>query len=602
MAALLALASTDLYADTAARRFLVIYEDSSTLPANVGIAEGIASRFAEVPLTEREIHNVYLDTLRFPEMARSEALLRVLETKFLDSEIDVVMAVGGAALSFALDHRAELAPNAPIIFGGIDRDTLGNWTREPSVGGVLQFLDAGKTLEFAKTLQPDARQIVVMSGSAKFDRDWAASVRHKIGAEFLETPVTYVSDLSLEGFIETARNLDPDTIVLILTILIDSQGRQFIPREAAAEIAKSSSAPTYGMFNTFVEAGALGGRVTTFPEIGRALAEQALAAVAEGSAGDLPIVELPATNVVNWPELARFGIDTSLVPANARRLYYDPPVWQRYRREISIAFLVLLLQTATIAALLVGMHRRKRLTTELELGRRELAHAARSAQLGQLSGAIAHELNQPLTAILSNAQAAARTLRSDEPDLSELSEILSDIVDDDRRAAAIIRQLRRLMKEGEVEFEMIDLDEVVASTLDLSHSELVARRTEVQFKRSGERLAIHGNMTQLQQVVLNLLLNAADAMKDLAPAERHVLVETSAVGEATCQLAVSDRGPGLSEQEAEGVFKPFVTSKCDGLGLGLSICRSIAKAHGGTLAFDHGAPSGARIVLTLPRP
>ena len=108
-------------------------------------------------------------------------------------------------------------------------------------------------------------------------------------------------------------------------------------------------------------------------------------------------------------------------------------------------------------------------------------------------------------------------------------------------------------------------------------------------------------MTQLQQVVLNLLLNAADAMRDLPPDKRQVLVETKAVGEASCQLAVSDRGPGLSMEVANAAFKPFVTSKSDGLGLGLSICRSIAKAHGGTLAFDQKATSGARIVLTLPR-
>lgn len=158
------------------------------------------------------------------------------------------------------------------------------------------------------------------------------------------------------------------------------------------------------------------------------------------------------------------------------------------------------------------------------------------------------------------------------------------------------------MKEGDVEFEQIDLNEVVSETLALSHSELVARHTNVEFRRGKEQVPVLGNFTQLQQIVLNLLLNAADAMRDLAPGQRHVLVETRMLADGTRQLAVSDHGPGLSAEAASDAFKPFVTSRPDGLGLGLSICRSIAKAHGGTLAFEHDVEIGARIVLALPEP
>jgi signal transduction histidine kinase len=413
--------------------------------------------------------------------------------------------------------------------------------------------------------------------------------------------VSHISDLPLAGYVEAARGYDRNTILLILTILRDATGRAMIPRDAAREIAAASGAPSYGFHSTFLEVGVTGGHVTTFSNIGKTLADGALAAIEGEGRTRLPIAEAPAADVVNWPQLARFGIDTDLVPPDAVRLFYAAPAWQRYWREIALAVTVLLLQSTTIAALIVQMRRRKRATQELEAGRLALAHAARSSQLGQLSGAIAHELNQPLTAILSNAQAGARMLKSKDPELSEISEIFSDIVEDDRRAAAIIRQLRRLMKEGEVDFETMELNDVVTETLELSHSELVARRTDVQFRRSAERLSIHGNETQLQQVVLNLLLNAADAMMDLPPDNRQILVEAKAVDDASCQLIVSDRGPGLSVQEANDVFKPFYTSKSDGLGLGLSICRSIAKAHGGTLAFDQKATSGARIVLTLHR-
>jgi signal transduction histidine kinase len=601
VASVLPLLGTVLHADTPARQFLVIYEHHSSLIANIEISRGIEDRLAEALPTEREVYSVYLDSARFPSNPSSAHFLGQLEDNFSGVSFDAVLAVGPAALTFSLENRGDLAPGAPILFTGIAEQGISEAALPPDVGGVYRAYDMARLVEFAMELQPEASRIVVMAGTAGFDRDLAERARNALGSRFAGLPVSHVSGLSLAEYVEEAQGYDRNAILLLLTFLRDGTGRTMLPSDAARAIAAASGAPTYGFHSTYLEAGVTAGHVTTFPEIGGILADMALGAIEGGGGARLPIAEAPAADVVNWPQLARFGIDTSLVPPDARRLYYDPPVWQRYRREISIAFFVLLLQTATIAALLMQMHRKKRLTTELEAGRRELAYAARGSQLGQLSGAIAHELNQPLTAILSNAQAAARTLRSSDPDLLEISEILSDIIDDDRRAAAIIRQLRRLMKEGDVDFEAIDLDEVVAATLELSHSELVARRTDVEFKRSGERLSIHGNMTQLQQVVLNLLLNAADAMRGLPPDKRQVLVETKADGEASCQLAVSDRGPGLSMEEASAAFKPFVTSKCDGLGLGLSICLSIAKAHGGTLAFDQKVVSGSRIVLTIPR-
>jgi C4-dicarboxylate-specific signal transduction histidine kinase len=159
-----------------------------------------------------------------------------------------------------------------------------------------------------------------------------------------------------------------------------------------------------------------------------------------------------------------------------------------------------------------------------------------------------------------------------------------------------------MMKEGEVIFSPIDLNEVVVATLSLANSELIARQSAVEFRRGQPNVPVLGNMTQLQQVVLNLLMNAAEAMKDLPPAQRRIRCETRVLGDRRRTLSVSDNGPGVSAEAAADAFKPFVTSRPDGLGLGLSICRSIVRAHGGTLDFDPDAQGGARIVLVLPEP
>jgi signal transduction histidine kinase len=209
-------------------------------------------------------------------------------------------------------------------------------------------------------------------------------------------------------------------------------------------------------------------------------------------------------------------------------------------------------------------------------------------------------LNQPLTSILANAEAGARLLDMNPPDLNELKEILEDIADEDRRATAVITQLRQLMVKGEVELERVDLNRAVAATIELAKSELVARQTEVDFRREQRELLVHGNLPQLQQIVLNLILNASEAMSHLPPGEREITIETRALPDGTRQLSVSDRGPGIPSEMREKAFKPFMSGGTTGMGLGLPICRSIALAHGGTLAFDDHEGVGARVILSLP--
>lgn len=598
--AFLADAAHALHADTCPRRFLIIYEHDSALIANTEVAEGIEEKLAEALPTEREIYSVYLDSARFPGNPTSEHFLRLLEDNFAGMTFDAILAIGRGALSFALKNRADLAPDAPILFNAIAGDGIDEADLSPDVGGVLRTYDMAKAVEFAMEIQPAARQVVVMSGSAGFDRNMEQRARDALGTEFAGLPVSYVSDLPLAGYVAAARGYDRDTILLLLTILRDSSGQTILPRDAAKAVAAASGAPTYGFYSTYLQAGVTAGQVTSYRDIGSILATDALSAIKNRSGSRLPIVEAPTANIVNWPELARFGIDEHLVPPGTARLFYEPPAWQRYSSEIALAAMVLLLQSATIAALIVQMRRRKRAAKELETGQLALAHAARSSQLGQLSGAIAHELNQPLTAILSNAEAGTRLLQADPPDLAEISGILSDIAADDRRAADIIVQLRRMMKEGEVTFSPIDLNEVVVATLTLLNSELIARHTAVEFRRGQRNVPVLGNMTQLQQVVLNLLMNAAEAMKDLPPAQRRIHCETYILGDGRRALSVSDNGPGVSAEAAADAFRPFVTSRPDGLGLGLSICRSIVRAHGGMLDFDPDTKGGARIVLVLP--
>jgi signal transduction histidine kinase len=242
---------------------------------------------------------------------------------------------------------------------------------------------------------------------------------------------------------------------------------------------------------------------------------------------------------------------------------------------------------------------RKRAELEADAHRRTLAHLSRVSMLGELSGALAHELSQPLTAVLSNAQAARRLLDHASPDFEELRATLDDIIRNDKRAGAVIDRLRSLLRKGATALYPVDVNEVTRDVIELAYGELKSRHVIVSTAFAPAMPVVLGDRVQLQQVVLNLVLNASDAMNGTQAGNRHLSVSTSA-GPDYVGLAIADRGPGIPDGQLERVFEPFVTFREDGLGLGLAISRSIVTAHGGSIRAENNPDGGATFHCVLP--
>jgi two-component system, LuxR family, sensor kinase FixL len=231
--------------------------------------------------------------------------------------------------------------------------------------------------------------------------------------------------------------------------------------------------------------------------------------------------------------------------------------------------------------------------------RRQLTHLTRVASLSDFSSTIAHELNQPLTAILANAQAALRFLQAEPPNVGEIRTILDEIADADKRAGLLIHHLRLLMKKGNEEFVQVDLNHLVQDVLDFIRGEFLTRAVEVKTSYARDLPQVQGDRVQLQQVVMNLVVNACDAMQGVRK-QRVLSVGTSQTAEGHVQVSVADTGCGIAPEQLERIFEPFYTTKESGLGMGLAICRRIAGVHGGTLSAHSRVGEGAVFKLALP--
>jgi signal transduction histidine kinase len=261
--------------------------------------------------------------------------------------------------------------------------------------------------------------------------------------------------------------------------------------------------------------------------------------------------------------------------------------------------LFLIAASVPLLLLAVALEERSRAEREAHEQRLQLTHLSRVAMLGEMSGGLAHELNQPLTAILSNAQAAEHLIANKTIDNNELREILRDIIAANQRASEVIRRLRALFKRGETYRERLDANELVRETLSLAQGDLATRSIAPVLKLAPGTLAIHGDRIQLEQVMLNLILNGAEAMAAHTAAERTITVR-SAGNDSWVYVSFADRGPGFAPELIEKLFEPFYTTKPQGLGLGLSISRSIVLAHGGRLWGASHAAHGASFHIALP--
>jgi signal transduction histidine kinase len=597
------------------QRVLVIFTESRLNPGMIEFDDEIR-RTLQQKERNPEIFVEFLDTIRFADKAYEDALVASMRQKYSSVQPDLIIAVREFSLKFLLRHRDKLFSNTIIVHAGVPIAEAEKLNSKDGIIGIPVNIDLFETLNLALQLHPHSRHVVVINGASPPERGDAEALR-RLESDWRRrssivaalSPFEFWSAWSMEDVLSCLAALPKDTIVLTPGIQQDSTGQWFVPRDAIQRFSQVSTAPIYVRYSSQVGVGAVGAYSPTFRLMASTAGKIALQLLDGESQSSLRLPPiLPNSYIFDGRQLHRWGIRESQLPQGSIVLYKEPSAWERYRWLIATAAAVLILQTTLIIALLIHRRLRRRAEkasqqakAESQVLKEELAHTSRVMVMGEMSGALAHELNQPLTAILSNAEAAMQLLDAEAADLREVKEMLGDIVIEDKRASETIQKLRAMLKKRATQFQLLDLNEIAKEVIDLLRSDLVARHTTVLTRFATAIPAIYGDRIQLQQIVLNIVRNACEAMSKGDARERELTISTFFDDEdKIARISISDSGSGIPASKLERVFEPFFTTKPDGLGIGLPICRTIIAQHHGRMWAVNNPDRGVTFHVTLP--
>jgi signal transduction histidine kinase len=581
-------------------RVVIIRNWDALYRVNVMREEGLRETLLENSPREVEIYPEQVDNLRFGKEYNAETAA-VLRRQYRGIRIDLVIATGLEPLEFAALYRDQVWPGAAIVFMGVTDGWLEGWKRPPRTTGITTILDVAGTLELGLALKPRARRVYFIAGTSEFDQSYLRQAQDVASRFAGRLEARYIVGESRERIIESTAHVEPDSLLMYLTVLRDSAGQYGGPYNTIlSKINERSPAPLLSAVHTQWNRGPVGGSSSRSDEHGRAggrLARRVL----EGADPDvIPVSAFPVpTCEVDWRALQRWAIPEGNVPASCTVTNRAPQIWRDYFWEF-LALLTIIIVQFGLLWLVVEQSRARRLAEQQLRDRaREMARVGRLAAMGELAASIAHEVNQPISAILANAEAAKMMLDRGTLDDGKLRQVLEDICHEDMRAVEVIRGVRKMFARGEPNRVPADINTEVADALHHLAPEAARRGTPIEPRFGADLPSVLVDTGELHQIVVNLLVNAMDALGDEPEASRSIRVETRAVAGGV-EIAVADNGPGLAATHASQLFDASFTTKAEGMGFGLPIVKTIVDRHGGRVHFEPNKPRGAVFRVWLP--
>jgi signal transduction histidine kinase len=600
--ALLALLFLAISGDAIAapKRVLLLHSFAQDFPPWSEYSKNVrAELFRKLP-REIDLFEATLETARIPGNLDDGPFAEYLGALFRDRPLDLVITIAAPATLFFQRHRERLFPKTPLLITGLEQ-RLYVASGDANETTVLAAIDFRAAINNILQVLPTTDHIAIVLGASPLERYWREQIGIAVKPFDSRVSFAWFNDLSFEETLKQVSTLPPKSAVFFVTLAVDAAGVPQNDGKVFSRIQTASSAPIFSFEDSYFGAGLVGGPMLSIPEISRRVVDVAGRILA----GETPAnVRTPAVGFVaprfDWRELQRWDIKEANLPPASVVEFRQPTFWSEHRWSVISVVSVLLLQAALISALLLERFRRRRAEAASRRRFFEMTQMNRSLTVSAMSSSIAHELNQPLGAILNNAGAAEMLLTKSPPDIEQLKDILADIRKDDERAGEIIGHLRGFLRTDERSLGEVSIHRAIADVLHIVEPEAAKRGIAIDCDRTPQELSVRADHVHLQQVLLNLAFNGMDAMRDATTPNRKMVFQASQVSDTKVEVAVLDSGTGIPEHRLTEIFDSFVTTKQHGTGLGLSIARTIVEMYGGKIWAENREHGGAAFRFVLP--
>jgi signal transduction histidine kinase len=514
---------------------------------------------------------------------------------------DLIVTFAGPATVFARKHRAELFPDAPLLIASVDQRYLRDAPPGENETVVAVDNDIPRLVDEILQLLPATRQVFMVVGGGQIGAFWQRELERDFRRFDDRLTFVWSGGLSLAEIVRRCATLPSHSAILYISFGTDAEGGMYPDERVLAELHAKANAPVFGVNSVLLGSGIVGGTLMANEQSRRNVADAAIRLLNGVPPASLTVpTQRPGPPIFDWRQLQRWGIAETRLPAGSIVRYRPPSLWSEHGGTVLTAAGALAVQSLLIVGLLYQRRARQRAERDSRRNLALAADASRRETMSALTSSIGHELGQPLGSILHNAQALRMMVTANRATPETIEEILADIQAQGAHAGQIIDRHRTMLKGRQMDRKPIDLHAVIAETVALVAHDMSARQVEATVHLSSTRCVVNGDQVLLQQVFVNLVMNAMDAMAETPPARRHITI-SSDVRATDVDVSVRDTGPGLPAEIDGTLFTPFVTTKAHGLGIGLTIVRSILDAHDGTIVARNNPDGGATFTVRLPR-
>ena len=584
----------------AQKRILAIFGFKQAMPFGYYTAESMRETLTSEAPFPIELNIEFADLARYPDETYLAKIVDFYRFKYSKDKFDLVLAIGDETAKMMVEYGDELFGDIPIVIIGSGLDFLAKESKNSNTFFLKWGWDIGKTLEIIQDLLPKTQHLYFISGATISD----LSIRNVALEDLSNTRVnfktTFITDFTATEMLEKIAHLPNNSVIFFLSVIRDINNVGFISRDLMHEVSEKANMPTFGMSDTYLGHGIVGGKLLSPAYQGRRLIRTALKIL-----NDEPIKNtgsLKGDNQVmfDWRQLKRWSINEKDLPPNSVVKYKEHSIWDAHKGKIIGAISIILSQGLAVIFLLIQRKRRSHAESESRSLRDDLAHISRVMSMGEMATSLAHEVNQPLTAIQSYAQAAQRFLQRQPPEYKEVSNSLEGVVEGSRRAKQVIQRIRMTLDKEPSERSTNKVRDLINGVLLLVQGKINEKKIHLKLDIENGLPKVICDQVQLQQVLLNLIINGIDAICEKSVEVRELTVLAYQEQDENVVISVKDSGVGIDENILKQPFDAFYTTKKEGLGVGLSISKSIIEDHGGRLWITKNQDRGVTVSFTVP--